>query len=108
MPADLQRKCRDRRTIAKFIIILPGCDLTTGTRRADELRNLVAKDPIFTPFGTTTTTISLGVTAAFNHECSVSDLLREANVCMYSAKKKGRNRVESLSAKILRKGAGHR
>lgn len=90
----------------EFLIILPGCDLTTGARRADELRNLVAKDPIFTPFGTTTATVSLGVTAACNRECSVSDLLREADVCMYSAKKKGRNRVEFPSAKARQKGAG--
>ncbi len=91
----------------EFLIILPGCDLATGTRRADELRNLVAKDPIFTPFGTTTATVSLGVTAAFNRECSVSDLLHEADVCMYAAKKKGRNRVESLSTKTRQKSAGH-
>ena len=92
----------------EFLIILPGCDLTTGARRADELRNLVAKDPIFTPFGTTTATVSLGVTAAFDRECSVSELLREADVCMYAAKKKGRNRVEFLSAKTRQKSAGQR
>jgi two-component system cell cycle response regulator len=92
----------------EFLIILPGCDLTTGARRADELRNFVAKDPIFTPFGTTAATVSLGVTAAFNRECSVSDLLREADVCMYAAKKKGRNRVEFLSAKTRQRSAGQR
>src|SRR5579863_2392953 len=90
----------------EFLIILPGCDLTTGARRADELRNLVAKDPIFTPFGTTTATVSLGVTAAFNRECSVSELLREADLCMYAAKKNGRNRVEFPSAKARQKAAG--
>lgn len=92
----------------EFLIVLPSCDLATGARRADELRNLVAKDPIFTPFGTTTATISLGVTAAVNRECPVSDLLRGADLCMYAAKKKGRNRVEFLSPKTLPKGAGHR
>ena len=92
----------------EFLIVLPGCDLTTGARRADELRNLVAKDPIFTPFGTTTATISLGVTATSNRERAVSDLLREADVCMYAAKKKGRNRVEFLPAKARQKGAGQR
>ena len=92
----------------EFLIILPGCDLATGARRADELRNLVAKDPIFTPFGTTTATVSLGVTAAFNRECTVPDLLREADLCMYAAKKKGRNRVEFLSAKARQRGAGQR
>ncbi|MFZ0276981.1 MAG: diguanylate cyclase [Candidatus Sulfotelmatobacter sp.] len=89
----------------EFLIILPSCDLNTGARRADEIRNLVAKDPIFTPFGTTTTTVSMGV-AATSEGCSLSDLLREADVRMYAAKKNGRNRVEFLSPKAQQKGAG--
>jgi two-component system cell cycle response regulator len=92
----------------EFLIVLPGCNLMTGARRADELRNLVAKDPIFTPFGTTTATISLGVTAASNRERPVSDLLHEADLCMYAAKNKGRNRVEFPSPKARQKGAGQR
>src|SRR5579859_2141241 len=69
----------------EFLLVLPGCNLSTGVRRADELRNLVAKDPIFTPFGTTTATISLGVTATSNRERPVADLLHEADLCMYAA-----------------------
>ena len=92
----------------EFLIVLPGCSLMTGARRADELRNLVAKDPIFTPFGTTNATISLGVTATSNRESPVSDILHEADLCMYAAKKKGRNRVEFPSAKARQKGAGQR
>lgn len=90
----------------EFLIVLPGCNLSTGVRRADELRNLVAKDPIYTPFGTATATVSLGVTATSNRERSVSDLLHEADLCMYAAKKNGRNRVEFPSAKTRRKAAG--
>jgi len=90
----------------EFLIVLPSCNLSTGARRADELRNLVAKDPIFTPFGTTTATISLGVTATSNRERPVSDLIHEADLCMYAAKKKGRNRVEFPSAKARQKAAG--
>mgnify|MGYP001231147982 CR=1 FL=1 len=88
----------------EFVIILPGCDLTTGARRANEIRNLVAKDPILTLFGTTTAAVSLGVTATSEHTESVSDLLGEADVCMYAAKKKGRNRVEFLSATARQTG----
>jgi len=90
----------------EFLIVLPCCNLSTGARRADELRNLVAKDPIYTPFGTTTATISLGVTATSNRERPVSDLVHEADLCMYAAKKKGRNRVEFPSAKARQKAAG--
>jgi len=90
----------------EFLIILPGCELTTGARRADEIRNLVAKDPIFTPFGTTTVTVSVGVTATSDRKYSVADLLREADVSMYAAKKNGRNRVEFHSGNARYKRAG--
>ena len=30
----------------EFILILPGCSLEVGARRADEIRKLVGKDPI--------------------------------------------------------------
>ena len=90
----------------EFVIILPGCDLTTGARRANEIPNLAAKDPGLTLFGTTTATVSLGVTATSEHTESVSDLLGEADVCMYAAKKKGRNRVEFLSATARQTGCG--
>lgn len=92
----------------EFLIILPACDLTTGARRADEIRNLVAKDPIFTPFGTTTATVSLGVVATSDQQHSVSDLVRQADVRMYAAKKNGRNRVEFSSPKARKVGAGQR
>jgi diguanylate cyclase (GGDEF)-like protein len=90
----------------EFLIILPGCELITGVRRADEIRNLVAKDPIFTPFGTTTATVSVGVTETSAREYPVADLLREADVSMYAAKKNGRNRVEFHSGTARGKGAG--
>jgi diguanylate cyclase (GGDEF)-like protein len=91
----------------EFLIILPGCELTTGARRADEIRNLVAKDPIFTPFGTTSATVSVGVTATSpGRDHSVSDLLHEADVSMYAAKKNGRNCVVLFSATARQTGAG--
>lgn len=92
----------------EFLIILPACDLTTGARRADEIRNLVAKDPIFTPFGTTTATISVGVVTTSNQQHSVADLVSHADICMYAAKKKGRNRIEFSSSKVRKLSAGHR
>jgi hypothetical protein len=55
----------------EFLIILPGCELTIGARRADEIRNLVAKDPIVTPFGKTSTTVSMGITGTCRSRTSV-------------------------------------
>jgi two-component system, cell cycle response regulator len=83
----------------EFLVILPGCNLENGARRADAIRNLVAKDPIHSPFGSTPATLSMGVTAiSASRDCSVSEFLREADVSLYEAKKKGRNRVEVFSA----------
>jgi two-component system cell cycle response regulator len=83
----------------EFLTILPGCSLTAGARRADGIRKLVGKDPINTPFGTASVTISMGVTSTCSSRSrSVDEFLRDADVSLYAAKKNGRNRVEIFSA----------
>jgi len=83
----------------EFLIILPGCSLTAGARRADAIRNLVGKDPIETPLGSAAVTISMGVTSTCSsRDRSMEEFLREADVSLYAAKKNGRNRVETFTA----------
>jgi diguanylate cyclase (GGDEF)-like protein len=79
----------------EFLLVLPGCSLSNGKRRADEIRKVVGGTPIVTPYGTTSATISMGVTAADSDRTrDASELLHEADVSLYMAKEKGRNRVE--------------
>lgn len=84
----------------EFLLLLPGCDLEIGKRRADRIRDAIGSDPIVTPNGTTSVTISMGVTAASAHcQQSVCEILHQADMSLYEAKKNGRNRVEVFSLK---------
>ncbi len=83
----------------EFLVILPGCDLEAGARRADSIRDRVGKDRIATTFGEAAATISMGVTASTEkRDRPASEFLREADLSLSAAKKKGRNRVEIFSA----------
>jgi diguanylate cyclase (GGDEF)-like protein len=91
----------------EFLIILPGCTLPIGARRADEIRGIVGEAPIATPFGTTPATVSMGVaTTVSTRDCSVSEFLHEADVSLYAAKKNGRNRVEVFSSAVSTASSG--
>lgn len=91
----------------EFLILLPGCSLENGVRRADTIRGLVCKNPIETPFGSFPATLSMGVTAtSVTRKCSVAEFLREADLSLYEAKKKGRNRVEAFSCSASSSAAG--
>jgi two-component system, cell cycle response regulator len=83
----------------EFLLILPGCDLATGRRRADEIRQLVGDNSISTPVGKATVTISMGVAVtSIRPKNSVTEVLHQADIALYQAKEKGRNRVEVFTA----------
>jgi diguanylate cyclase (GGDEF)-like protein len=83
----------------EFLIILPGCDLANGLRRADEIRVQFGKDPFLTSYGTASATISMGVTVTtLCPKGTVTEILCQADAALYGAKEHGRNRVEVFSA----------
>lgn len=77
----------------EFLLVIPGCDLATTTRRANQIRELVSAKPIVTPQGSVLVTVSMGVTVA-QSSTNGELLLRGADTALYQAKRNGRNRVE--------------
>jgi two-component system, cell cycle response regulator len=83
----------------EFLIILPGCDLPNGVLRAEQIRNQIANEPVHTPSGPVSATISMGVTVtSFGPDLTSAEILQQADVTLYKAKNNGRNRTEVFSA----------
>jgi diguanylate cyclase (GGDEF)-like protein len=79
----------------EFLLVIPGCDLATVVRRANQIRELISNQPILTSAGSTTITISMGATEAESSSNS-EKLVRSADLALYRAKHNGRNRVEYM------------
>ncbi len=85
----------------EFLIMLPNCNLATGTRRADEIRGLVSKNAMVTTFATVPVTISMGITVSDGTQhLTIEDLLQQADEALYRAKGSGRNCVRAFSRRI--------
>lgn len=77
----------------EFLIVCPGCDQGAVLRRAENLRAAIAGEPLNTPEGNISVSLSLGVAVSAG-DTSRDQLLRSADEALYRAKRAGRNRVE--------------
>jgi diguanylate cyclase (GGDEF)-like protein len=83
----------------EFLVLLPECPFDAALRKAEQLREEVAKLELRyddRPLGPVT--VSLGVAAFPDHAKESSELLRRADEALYLAKQTGRNRVVAYSA----------
>lgn len=77
----------------EFLVISPGCDEGALLRRAEHLRAAVAGEPVVTPEGAISVSLSLGA-AVSDGSTPQDQFLKSADEALYRAKRAGRNRVE--------------
>jgi len=85
----------------EFLILFPGCNLPSLVALAERLRLCIADRPIETIVGPISVTMSLGLACGEQFEKGASEcetILRYADEALYSAKARGRNRVEAAIA----------
>lgn len=78
----------------EFVVVMPETDIETArTAVAERLRRMIADQPIVTPQGALSVTVSIGVAACDEKVADVAALLKRADTALYQAKAAGRNRV---------------
>jgi diguanylate cyclase (GGDEF)-like protein len=77
----------------EFALLLPEMSLDSAYAAADRLRIAVADTTITAEEGTISVTVSVGVSITDDGMDGIAELLKEADVALYDAKRTGRNRV---------------
>lgn len=77
----------------EFALILPEATLDSAAAAGERFRQLVADHAVSIKEQRLSVTVSIGVTACHERTSGIDELLKEADVALYEAKRSGRNRV---------------
>jgi len=77
----------------EFVIILPETPLNKAMVQAERLRNAVFESTFGAPELNLKATISVGLAALNDSQDKPEDLIRQADLALYAAKRGGRNRI---------------
>jgi diguanylate cyclase (GGDEF)-like protein len=78
----------------EFALFLPGTGLNEAFRVADKIRDIIAKSKLDIDGKIVSYTVSIGVASSEPTDPSISEIFKRADLKLYKAKNKGRNRVE--------------
>jgi diguanylate cyclase (GGDEF)-like protein len=80
----------------EFLVVLPGCDPVSALAQATRLREAMAADAFSVCGAKLRVTCSVGVSSRVHPEMThVDSMIREADLALYAAKHRGRDRVEA-------------
>jgi two-component system, cell cycle response regulator len=84
----------------EFVIVLPNTSTDVATKIADRMRRSVSGTPfnVGSSAGPLTVTVSIGVAAVESASDTMENIMKRADEALYSAKRAGRNRVNSTAA----------
>lgn len=78
----------------EFIVMLPNTNLKNAVKVAEKLRKLIERTKMKLPSGEVINiTVSVGV-SSFKGQRSLDEIIKEADIALYTAKSRGKNRVE--------------
>ncbi len=77
----------------EFLILLPDTGLEGGLMAAEKIRGCIADEPFIANGKNLNITLSIGV-AGFKPDQPLEDCIKAADMALYKAKNRGRNRVE--------------
>jgi len=79
----------------EFVILLPDANIDTVKLRAEIIRQRIEEASFETDQGALNVTVSLGVATTDDGTGGIMELIERADSALYTAKSKGRNRVET-------------
>jgi len=86
----------------EFLIVMPGCDLSSAAVRADAIRTCVAESEILLEQDKLSLSVCMGVAASSEYDNpDIDSLIQAADAAMYRAKRAGRNRIETTARSAL-------
>ena len=86
----------------EFLIVMPGCNPVSAWAQAERVRNAIGGEPYSAGGYRIPVSCSIGVSCRpVVHPQDADALVREADFALYSAKARGRNRVEAATGESL-------